>query len=194
MNYKTLDRGHQVIVVDRYYPSSKTCSSCGEVRAKLTLDERVFGCQACGLRLDRDVNASRNIEQEGLRLLSIKGDVAGFQPETLNAVSRKGKTSVVRHGHRPLLEQNHAAIKETNWSLTSVVEGVLVTAPWIWIHGIQNRDDRFRIPLACGPPGPCDLFSHATARQWPALDRRSRGQRIPNRPTRREGKIGRAHV
>lgn len=51
----------RVHVADRWYPSSKTCSACGAVRAKLTLAEREFVCQSCGLVLDRDLNAAYNL-------------------------------------------------------------------------------------------------------------------------------------
>jgi putative transposase len=69
LTYKAIDRGHRVVVVDRYYPSSKMFSHCGETKAKLALSERVFECGTCGVHLDRDVNAARNIHREGVRLL-----------------------------------------------------------------------------------------------------------------------------
>jgi putative transposase len=59
--YKTTWYGSRLLVADRFYPSSKTCSACGWVKAKLTLAERSFACEACGLRLDRDLNAARNL-------------------------------------------------------------------------------------------------------------------------------------
>ena len=58
--YKTTWRGGQLFVADRWYPSSKTCSGCGAVKTKLALSERTYTC-ACGLVLDRDVNAARNL-------------------------------------------------------------------------------------------------------------------------------------
>ena len=73
LEYKTARSGAVLRVVDRWYPSSKTCSNCGTVKAKLSLSERVFNCDACGLSLDRDLNAAVNIL------------VAGSAPETLNA-------------------------------------------------------------------------------------------------------------
>jgi putative transposase len=89
LNYKTEDRGHRVIVVDRFFPSSKKCSHCGVTKAKLALSERIFECNKCGKSLDRDVNAARNIRDEGIRLLTERAStVAGQQPETLNAGSR----------------------------------------------------------------------------------------------------------
>jgi putative transposase len=61
LGYKTTWNGGQLIVADRWYPSSKTCSRCGWRKPSLTLKERVFCCQACGLVLDRDVNAAINL-------------------------------------------------------------------------------------------------------------------------------------
>lgn len=73
LEYKTARNGVTLRVVDRWYPSSKTCSNCGVVKAKLSLAERTFNCDACGLSIDRDLNAAINIQ------------VAGSAPETLNA-------------------------------------------------------------------------------------------------------------
>ena len=73
LEYKTARTGAVLRVVDRWYPSSKTCSNCGVVKAKLSLSERVFNCDACGLSIDRDLNAAINIR------------VAGSAPETLSA-------------------------------------------------------------------------------------------------------------
>ncbi|WP_433591437.1 IS607 family element RNA-guided endonuclease TnpB [Nocardia sp. CA-145437] len=61
LEYKTRWRGGMLMTADRWYPSSKTCSSCKAVKAKLALGERVFRCDHCGLVLDRDVNAARNL-------------------------------------------------------------------------------------------------------------------------------------
>ncbi len=69
LTYKANDRGHRVVAIDRFYPSSKKCSHCGETKAKLALRDRVFECSNCGARLNRDVNAARNIHREGVRLL-----------------------------------------------------------------------------------------------------------------------------
>ena len=61
LGYKTQWHGGTLVVADRWYPSSKTCSSCGSVKAKLTLSDRIFACDACGHTQDRDVNAARNL-------------------------------------------------------------------------------------------------------------------------------------
>jgi putative transposase len=99
LNYKAEERGHRVVVVNKFYPSSKKCSYCGKTKAKLALSERVFECSTCGISLDRDVNAARNIRDEGLRLLTNEAStVAGHQPETLNAASRDRETKPLRRG------------------------------------------------------------------------------------------------
>jgi len=54
-------RGSAVVKAGRFYPSSKTCSDCGAVKTKLPLSEREYTCTTCGLSLDRDVNAARNL-------------------------------------------------------------------------------------------------------------------------------------
>lgn len=68
--YKSEQHGGYVQLVDRWFPSSKTCSACGWVDDYLTLADRVFVCEACGLSLDRDLNAAMNIKQETLRLVT----------------------------------------------------------------------------------------------------------------------------
>jgi putative transposase len=61
LEYKTGWNGGRVILAGRFCPSSKTCSGCGTVKAKLSLSERTYRCEHCGLVLDRDVNAARNL-------------------------------------------------------------------------------------------------------------------------------------
>jgi putative transposase len=88
-----------LVAVDRFYPSSKTCSSCGSVKAKLDRSAIVFDCEHCGIVIDRDVNAAHNIVREALRLLGQahldtepEEPVAGLRPETQNADPRLYKT------------------------------------------------------------------------------------------------------
>ena len=64
--YKCLWYGKRLVVIDRFAPSSKTCSACGWKAAHLSLKERVFECSICGLSLDRDLNAARNIYALGV--------------------------------------------------------------------------------------------------------------------------------
>ena len=59
--YKARWHGFEVRVADRYFPSSKTCSGCGEVRKDLDLSTRTYSCETCGLVIDRDLNAAINL-------------------------------------------------------------------------------------------------------------------------------------
>jgi putative transposase len=61
LTYKTTWSGSTVHLANRWYPSSKTCSGCGVVKAKLRLADRTFRCDRCGLVRDRDFNAARNL-------------------------------------------------------------------------------------------------------------------------------------
>jgi len=69
LEYKLKDQGKHLVKIDRWYPSSKTCSGCGNVKKELLLSERMYTCDTCGMTLDRDYNASINIKEEGLRQL-----------------------------------------------------------------------------------------------------------------------------
>jgi putative transposase len=59
--YKTRRDGCRIVAADRWFPSSKACSACGAVKAKLPLHVRIFDCDACPLVGDRDENAARNL-------------------------------------------------------------------------------------------------------------------------------------
>lgn len=56
-----------LIVADRWFASSKTCSGCGAAKAKLALSERTYVCMECGIVLDRDVNAAINLAALAVR-------------------------------------------------------------------------------------------------------------------------------
>lgn len=62
-------KAQQVVRVDPFYPSSKTCNRCGHINRDLILADRVWTCPACGAMLDRDLNAARNIRDEVIRLV-----------------------------------------------------------------------------------------------------------------------------
>jgi putative transposase len=61
LSYKTTWHGGRLVTADRFYPSSKTCSGCRAVKAKLSLSERTYKCEHCCLVIDRDLNAARNL-------------------------------------------------------------------------------------------------------------------------------------
>ena len=66
LEYKTARAGRHLIVIDRWYPSSKTCSACGHLLAELSLNTRHWTCPSCRTRHDRDINAAKNILAAGL--------------------------------------------------------------------------------------------------------------------------------
>ena len=67
---KALVNGKQIVFVDRFYPSSKTCSVCGYKKRDLRLSDREWVCPNCGTKRDRDINAAVNILLEGQRMLT----------------------------------------------------------------------------------------------------------------------------
>jgi putative transposase len=69
LEYKCQLYGSQLIIADRWFPSSKTCSNCGTVKEKLSLSERTFQCESCGFSCDRDLNASKNLAFAGSSLV-----------------------------------------------------------------------------------------------------------------------------
>lgn len=68
--YKTDWNDVELVSIDKYFPSSKTCSNCGWVKQDLTLKNREWICEECGEKHDRDINAAKNILKQGLNKLS----------------------------------------------------------------------------------------------------------------------------
>ncbi len=69
VSYKANWEGKHVVLVDRFFPSSKQCHGCKEKNTLLSLSDRVWVCPSCGTEHDRDQNAALNIKEEGIRLL-----------------------------------------------------------------------------------------------------------------------------
>jgi putative transposase len=67
--YKAERDGKYLVLVDRFYPSSKTCSACGFVNDDLTLSDRVWTCPSCHVIHDRDTNSTKNLKREGKQIL-----------------------------------------------------------------------------------------------------------------------------
>lgn len=78
LEYKCAWYGRAFVKVGRFYPSSRTCASCGHVNHDLTLSDRRWTCPACGAVHDRDLNAAVNIAREGARLLAEGNGTAGL--------------------------------------------------------------------------------------------------------------------
>lgn len=89
IEYKAGWNGGRVIVADRWFASSKNCSGCGAVKAKLLLSERTYVCTACGMVADRDLNAAVNLAAYGRR------ELAGSGPDS-NGRGADRKTGLAR--------------------------------------------------------------------------------------------------
>ncbi len=89
LEYKCAWYGRDLVVIDRWFPSSKTCSDCGKLTESLPLNVRDWTCQGCGARHDRDVNAARNIVAAGL---AVSACGAGVRPQRES--SRTGRPVV----------------------------------------------------------------------------------------------------
>ena len=80
LEYKCERYGRHLVVIDRWYPSSKTCSACGHRLADLSLSTRHWRCPSCGTRHDRDINAAKNILAAGLAVArGSPGDACGAE-------------------------------------------------------------------------------------------------------------------
>jgi putative transposase len=85
LEYKSAWYGRTLAKIDRWYPSSKTCSSCQHVLETLSLDHRFWTCPSCGTVHDRDINASKNILAEGLSVYACGGRVRPVRVRTRQA-------------------------------------------------------------------------------------------------------------
>ena len=75
LEYKSIWNSKYFCKVDSYFPSTQLCSKCGK-RAKLLLENRVYFCETCNNKMDRDYNASWNLHDEGMRILRNKNTAA----------------------------------------------------------------------------------------------------------------------
>ena len=86
LQYKSEFNHRNVHIVDRFYPSSKTCSNCGNIKKDLTLNDRIYRCEACGLVIDRDYNAALNLLSQLKQDKSVRLSRPEFTPADLTAL------------------------------------------------------------------------------------------------------------
>lgn len=97
--YKSEREPCHLVLVDRWYPSSKTCSSCGAIRDELALNERTFVCFECGYVAERDYNAAKNILEEAQRIPTVSSTGSHAYGHTRSGShGRVSETSVVEVG------------------------------------------------------------------------------------------------
>lgn len=80
ITYKTQWNGGRTVIADRWFPSSKTCSECGEVKSKLSLSEREYVCHRCGIVVDRDLNAATNLAKLAAPKSGVDSQGTGSSP------------------------------------------------------------------------------------------------------------------
>ncbi|NJK50455.1 IS200/IS605 family element transposase accessory protein TnpB [Candidatus Gracilibacteria bacterium] len=102
LKYKCERNGKVFVKVDRFFPSSKTCSNCYHQVTEMPLDVRSWQCPKCGTNHDRDVNAATNIKDEGLRLLAL-----GHSATASGGRVRPSKGFAFVRQH-PMNEESHA--------------------------------------------------------------------------------------
>lgn len=101
LQYKADHNQAEITIADRFYPSSKTCSCCGLIKQDLTLKDRLYCCESCDTKLDRDYNASLNL----LSLIKIGQVMSKFTPVEITAMLRDCNsnllaTSIVETGNQ----------------------------------------------------------------------------------------------
>jgi putative transposase len=96
IEYKAGWYGREVVKIDRFFPSSKTCFYCLYVNQGLTLSDREWLCPRCGKAHDRDLNAAMNIKREGLNLLNRRNDGDGSGSGSKTYSYKRGRPAVKR--------------------------------------------------------------------------------------------------
>lgn len=101
--YKSKLYDIHLVMIDRFYPSSKTCSCCGWKDENQTLDDRMFVCLDCGYVADRDYNASKNILAEALRSTASSAGIHACGERSAGLSEKTSETPLVEAGTRPRL-------------------------------------------------------------------------------------------
>ena len=94
LEYKIAENQGKIVKIDKFYPSSKTCSNCGNVKESLKLSERTYHCEECGFTIDRDLNASINILKAGLKMIEATVATTGTSLKNKSLRSSK-KTQIL---------------------------------------------------------------------------------------------------
>ncbi len=98
LTYKAEVYATHLVVIDRFYPSSKRCSACGYVKDELSLKERVYICESCGFVLDRDVNAAYNMLDEALRITASSAGIDACGESSSGLHDGASETALVEAG------------------------------------------------------------------------------------------------
>jgi putative transposase len=102
LTYKLPLHGGTLVVADRFFASSKTCSGCGTVKKDLSLEDRAFACGSCGLSVNRDLNAAFNLRTFGLKgtyARGHRGRPTGDSSPAATVVETRTKTKALTSAH-----------------------------------------------------------------------------------------------
>ena len=103
LKYKSVWYGCKIVEADRFFPSSKKCSRCGNIKHDLKLSDRIYNCDNCGLIIDRDLNASYNLREVAVSLTEnenacLRREVSGIRPVLVNDTGIEHKPTDVPIG------------------------------------------------------------------------------------------------
>ena len=104
LEYKAKIYGRNFVKIDRWYPSSKSCSECGGINESLKLSQREWTCAECATVHDRDVNAARNILRQGINELSGTGTVSDIKQKQVEALTSDNTSGIVGYVESMTLE------------------------------------------------------------------------------------------
>jgi putative transposase len=96
LKYKAEQEGKVYLEIDRFFPSSKTCSNCLNIVDSLPLDIRVWTCDSCGTKHERDINAAINIRDEGMRIISSGTGDKAYCPDVRRDSRGRKKSTVTQ--------------------------------------------------------------------------------------------------
>jgi putative transposase len=103
LKYKSEWNNRQLVQIDRFYPSSKSCSECHYINDNLTLKDREWDCPSCGTNHDRDINAAKNILIQGINILSGSGTESDIKQKPVEAL--RLRKSVKQESHESLVRE-----------------------------------------------------------------------------------------
>ena len=105
LEYKALWNDKKIVKIDRFFPSSKQCFCCGFINQNLDLSIRGWTCPSCNSKLDRDLNASKNILKEGIKIISSGTDDYRHGAEIRPVLT--GKSDEVFKKKEPMSPETH---------------------------------------------------------------------------------------
>jgi IS605 OrfB family transposase len=114
LDYKCIKYNRNLMIVDRYFPSTKKCSGCGHINHNMTLSDRVFICPICGLIINRDKNASINIDKEGVRLYNNPDEYTKVLEKRKERNQKNLETTIVKSE----VKKKEKTLKKKNKNIT----------------------------------------------------------------------------